>query len=64
MFSEHHNGGMAKMESLDVDLLESDFSRMGEVKRDLEPYELEEVSKHIASSPHNQCIPLSSNKGQ
>lgn len=42
MYSEHHDGGLIEIESLDVDFLDDDFSSVGEIKQSLELYELGE----------------------
>jgi len=35
MFGEHPNGGMTKMDSRNVDLLEDEFPSISEIKQDL-----------------------------
>ena len=42
MYGEHPDGGMTEIESRNVDFLENDFPSIGEVKKDLELYELGE----------------------
>jgi len=40
MYGEHLNGGMTEVESRNVDFLEDEFLSIGEIKKDLEFYEL------------------------
>jgi len=40
MYGEHPNGGMTEIESRNVDFLEDEFPSIGEIKKDLELYEL------------------------
>jgi len=40
MYREHPNGGMTEIESRNVDFLEDEFSSIGELKKNLELYEL------------------------
>jgi len=40
MFGEHPNGGMTKIDSHNVEFLEDEFSSVGEIKKDLNLYEL------------------------
>lgn len=42
MYGEHHVGGLANVESCDVDLVEDDFPSIGEIKQILGLHELEE----------------------
>jgi len=42
MYGEHPNGGMTEIESHNVDFLEDKFPRIGEIKKDLELYELQQ----------------------
>ena len=42
MYGEHPNGGMAEIESRDIDFIETDFPSIGDANRDLDFYELEE----------------------
>jgi len=41
MYGEHPNGGMTKIKSRNVDFLENEFPSIGEIKKDLELYELQ-----------------------
>ena len=40
MYAEHPNGGMTEIESRNVDFLEDEFLSIGEIKKELELYEL------------------------
>ena len=40
MYGEHLNGGMIEIESRNVDFLKNEFPSIGEIKKDLELYEL------------------------
>jgi len=42
MYGEHPNGGMTEIESRNVDFLEDEFLSIGETKKDLELYELQQ----------------------
>ena len=42
MYREHPNGGMTKIKSHNVEFLEDEFSNIGEIKKDLELYELQQ----------------------
>jgi len=42
MYREHSNGGMTKIESRNVDFLEDVFPSIGEIKKDIELYELQQ----------------------
>ena len=44
MFSEHPDRGKPEVESRDVDFIENDFPRIGNVNGSLDLYELEELS--------------------
>lgn len=50
MYGEHPDGGMTEIESRDVDFLEEDFPSIGEVKKDLKLYELEEPLGDLSPS--------------
>ena len=41
MYGEHPNGGMTEIDSRNVDFLEDEFSTIGEVKKDVELFELQ-----------------------
>ena len=41
MYREHPNGGVTEIESHNVDFLEDEFPSVGEIKKDLELYELQ-----------------------
>ena len=41
MYREHPNGGMTEIESRNVDFLEDEFPSVGEIKKDLDLYELQ-----------------------
>ena len=41
-YREHPNGGMPKIESRKVDFFEDEFPSIGEIKKDLELYELQQ----------------------
>ena len=40
MYEEHPNGGMIEIDSRNVDFLENKFPTIGEVKKDVQLYEL------------------------
>jgi len=40
MYGEHPNGGMIDIDSCNVDFLEDEFSTIGEIKKDVELFEL------------------------
>ena len=42
MYWEHPNGGMTEIESRNVDFLEDEFLSIGEIKKDLELYEIQQ----------------------
>ena len=42
MYGEHPNGGMIEIESRNVDFFEDAFLSIGEIKKDLELYELQQ----------------------
>jgi len=42
MFGEHPNGGMKEVNFRNVDFLEDEFPSIGEVKKDLPLYELQQ----------------------
>jgi len=42
MYGEHPNGGMTEIESRNVDFFEDEFPSIGEIKKDLELYELQQ----------------------
>ena len=42
MYWEHPNGGMTEIESRNVDFLDDEFPSVGEIKKDLELYELQQ----------------------
>ncbi|WRX12315.1 Integrase [Theobroma cacao] len=48
MYGEHLDGGLTEMESRDVDFLEDDFPTIGEVKENLELYEMEEPQENVS----------------
>jgi hypothetical protein len=50
MYGEHPNGGMTKIESRDIDFIETNFPNIGEANRDLDLYELEEDEGTLPSS--------------
>lgn len=52
-FSKHTNDGMIEIEYACVDFLVNDFQSMGERKKDLNFYELDEAPKHITPNPRN-----------
>ena len=41
MFGEHPNGGMTEVDSRSIDFLEDEFSSIGEIKQDIQLYELQ-----------------------
>jgi len=41
MFDEHPNGRMTEVDSRNVDFLEDEFPTIGEIKQDLQLYELQ-----------------------
>jgi len=41
MYKKHPNGGMTKIESCNVNFVEDEFLSIGEIKKDLEFYELQ-----------------------
>ena len=42
IYREHQNGGMTQINSHDVNFCEDDFLSVGEIKKDLEVYELQQ----------------------
>ena len=42
MYGEHPNGGMTEIDSRNVDFLEDEFPTIGEVKKDVELFELQQ----------------------
>jgi len=42
MYEEHPNGGMTEIKSRNVDFLEDEFPSVGEIKKDLKLYELQQ----------------------
>ena len=42
MYGEHLNNGMTEIESSNVDFLEDEFPSIGEIKKNLELYELQQ----------------------
>lgn len=44
MYGEHPNGGMTEVDSRNVNFLEDEFPSIGEIKKDLELYELQQPS--------------------
>jgi len=42
MYGEHSNGGMTEIECRNVDFLENEFLSVGEIKKDLELYGLQQ----------------------
>ena len=42
MYGEHPDGGMTEIELRDVDFIKSDFPSIGDAKRDLDVYEIED----------------------
>ena len=42
MYREHPHGGMTEIASRNVDFLEDEFPSIGEIKKDLELYELQQ----------------------
>jgi len=42
MYREHPNGGMTEIESRNVDFLEDEFPSIGEIKKDLKLYKLQQ----------------------
>jgi hypothetical protein len=50
MYGEHPNGGMTKIESRNIDFIETDFPSIGDANRDLDLYELEEDEGTLPSS--------------
>ena len=50
MYGEHPNGGMTKIESRDIDFIETYFPNIGDANRDLELYELEKDEGTLPSS--------------
>ena len=42
MFEEHLNGGIMEIDSRNIEFLDDEFPRVGEIKKDLKLYELQQ----------------------
>ena len=51
IYGDHPDGGLTEIESCDIVFLKDDYPSIGEVKRDLELYELEEPQDNAPQSP-------------
>ena len=58
MYGEHPNGGMAEIESRDIDFIETNFPNIGEANKDLDLYELEEDEGTLPSSSEGEGLVL------
>ena len=49
MYGGHQDGGMTKIESRDINFIETDFPSISDVKGDLDLYELEDIIDDVLS---------------
>ena len=63
MFGEHPDGGKTEVDSRDVDFIENDFPRIGDVNESLDLYELEKLSGLFVCEDIDQTTQLNTYTG-
>ena len=56
MYGEHPEGGMVEIDSRDVNFMENEFPNVGELKQNLELYELQEPNTSEGGTTLEQVI--------